>query len=372
MKKNILYLASPVMLAGVERVILTYLDHCNRNIFNIIIVLFINEVRIKDHPFLRGLQQRDVTVVVIPLRRAFDLSNIWEVVKNIKRYEIDLLHSHGYRADIVGLLAATIARRPIISTVHGWTPISRKLKFYEYIDKRCLKFFNRILVVSTEIGKDLEKSGIEPSKIAKIYNAVAIPSNGSYDGEGLKGEFKIGNGVKLIGMIGRLSPEKGGKYFLMSCKELFRKYNNLQAIILGEGSERGYLENLSKELGITDKVFFLGHREDIEKIYAALDILVISSITEGIPMVILEAMAFSKPAVATDVGGVSEIIEDGKTGLLAKPKDPFDLAEKISFLLENSDVSLAFGRKAREVVAEKFNAERWAREIERHYSAILK
>ena len=372
MKRNILYLTSPVTLAGVERVILTYLDHCNRSIFNVIIVAFINAARVADNAFIREVQRRGIAIEVIPLTRAFDLSNIGEVIRNIKRYKIDLLHSHGYRADIVGVLAARLARRPIVSTVHGWTPISRKLKLYEYIDKKCLRLFNKILTVSTEIKRELEKSGIDPSKIVKIHNAVTIQNHCSYPGEKtLREDLKFDKDTRLIGMVGRLSPEKGGEYFLMSCKELFKKYQDLKAIILGDGPERRYLENFSKELGINNKVFFLGHRSDVERVYTALDILVVPSITEGVPMVVLEAMAFSKPVVATNVGGVSEIIDDRKTGLLVTPKDPDDLTKKITFLLDNMNFSQALGMKAKALVEDKFNAVHWAREIENHYSVIL-
>jgi glycosyltransferase involved in cell wall biosynthesis len=367
-KIRVLHLIAPAQFGGAERVLLGLAERICADRFQISIGSFVN-ARFRDNEFLDILKRRNIPGATFWLRRTFDFENIPRIARFIRRKEIDILHTHGYRSDVMGLLAAKITGRPVVSTLHGWVPIDSKLRIYERVDKLALFFFDRIIAVSEEIRQSLRAAGVPARKIIKLHNAIRIEENA--DGNGGEGVRK-GRGEFRIGMIGRLSPEKNVGSFLRTASLLGKKHSQLKFVIAGDGPERGRLEKLSAELGLVPKVTFMGFVKDPEPIYRSLDLLVIASSTEGIPLVLLEAMKHSVPVISTKVGGVPEVVTSGVDGILIDGDDPRILGEAVETLLADREKHAAIARNAREKIFRSFNQETWIGEIEKIYEQIMK
>ncbi|MFH0925678.1 MAG: glycosyltransferase, partial [bacterium] len=168
-------------------------------------------------------------------------------------------------------------------------------------------------------------------------------------------EFKINQNDTLLACIGRLTTQKGHKYLLNCLKLLEPNYPRLIVLIVGDGEERESLINLAEKLSVKNILRFIGHREDIPQILHISDGLILASVFEGLPLCILEAMAASKPVIATDVGGVRELVIDQETGFLVPPKDINALAAAITKLISLPDCGGEMGKKGRELVRKKFS-----------------
>ncbi|MCL6557351.1 MAG: glycosyltransferase family 4 protein, partial [Firmicutes bacterium] len=170
-----------------------------------------------------------------------------------------------------------------------------------------------------------------------------------------------------VGVIARLEPEKGHRYFLQAATTILSEINNVIFLIIGTGSLEKELKDYTRELGITDRVIFTGLRDDIPELLAQMSVVVLPSLNEALSLSLIESMCLGKPCVASNVGGIKELIEDGKNGLLVKPGDPNELAQKIIFLLKHPGLAQKLGKKAARTVEEKFDARIMAKKITELY-----
>ena len=383
MKKKIiiLHLIAPTVMGGAERVLLHIADMIDRSRFKLIIGSFIN-VRRRNNKFIEQLENRKIPHTVFWMKKTLDIDNIFRIIKFIKKNRVDIMHTHGYRSDIIGFLAAKAASIPIVSTIHGFVPASRKLRIYQKCDLFFLKFFNELIPVSNQLRMTLIKSGIDSGKITLLHNAVDVKIRHEKIGkpellnpELLKPELLKQDALNIvkergnfmIGVIGRLSVEKDIPNFLNAASILVKKFNHLKFIVVGEGPEKKNLINLASELRLKDKVQFTGFVNNIEMIYPLLDLLVISSRTEGVPLVMLEAMKHCVPVVASDVGGIGEVIENKKDGLLVPPADSEELAKNIEHFVTDSAFYEIVCSRARKKIETTFNSNIWINKIEKIY-----
>ena len=276
-----------------------------------------------------------------------------------------------YRSDIIGLVAARLSSRPVIATIHGFVPIDSRLRLYEQCDRFALRFFDLVLPVSDRIGQALRASGVRRERITTVRNAIATG-----DDEGRKCSvsplslFKR-DGDFLIGIVGRLSPEKNIPGFLEAARRLSKRYGHLRFMVVGEGPERECLEGLTMRMGLDGKVRFTGFVEEMEEVYSLLDMLVITSSTEGVPLSILEAMKHGIPVVSTGVGGIPEVIEDGVDGLMVEAGDTGALCRAVETLVVDGNRYMAISRNARKRVLRDFDRLSWTRRIESCYLSML-
>ena len=195
------------------------------------------------------------------------------------------------------------------------------------------------------------------------------------DCEKYRGEFRreLGFGADdlLIGIIARLVPIKGHTYFLEAARKVSEKISAAKFLIIGDGELRLELEDYARKLGIADRIFWTGFRSDLPRVYADLDLVVLSSLNEGLPVAIIEAMAAAKPVVAADVGGVRELVIEGKTGKVVSPKNSDILARGIIDILSNSDKIKEMGKKARDLAYPKYSAKRLIGDIENLYEELI-
>lgn len=368
MKVRVLHINSPLGLAGAERVLLTYLDGHDRNKVEVFVASYLNHRRLSN-TFTQEMETRGIPFVKVPLSETGIFSPVRETARVVRRHRINVIHSHGYRADVTGLLASIATGVRIVSTVHGWTPVSRKLRTYEALDRFCLRFFDQVFCVSSLILKDLAAAGVAGKKLVHLPNGVSRKGEIGKPRD-IRQEWGIGGDEIIIMFAGRLSPEKGLHFLLQACAELFAKWVKVKLLLVGDGPLRNHLEDTVSRRGMSDRVIFCGHQEDIHHYYAGADLFVLPSLTEGLPMVLLEALQAGLPVVCSRVGGIPDVVCDGETGILVAPGDVKELANGISRLLCDPDLAERLGRNGRRRVESSFGAEAWVRRIEEVYSSL--
>jgi glycosyltransferase involved in cell wall biosynthesis len=283
----------------------------------------------------------------------------------------DVVHNHMYRAEVVGTKAALALerlglRRPyVVSTVHSSRV--RPLADREEL-RRLTPHMDRLVAVSRAIIAKIAEERGDAVPVELIYNGVDLSR---YDHQGpccsLRAEYGLPADAQLVGVVARLEPEKGHATLLAAWPEVVRRCPTAYLLIVGEGSQRGPLEASARALGIADRVVFTGRRDDVPAVTAALDVAVLPSYREAQGLVVLEAMALGRPVVASNVGGIPEMIDDGVSGLLVPPEDPAALAAAIVRLLTDHPFADLLARRGHDLVHERFCVELMVRAIEDLY-----
>ena len=318
-----------------------------------------------------------VKVVIFDEKKYTSVAIFKKLLKFFKTESIDIFHSHRYKENVLGSLAAKLGNVPcIIRTVHGVSEIFLgfeyiKMAAYRYLDDLTGKYFtDKIIAVSMDIKNTLQKQ-YQKDKVICIYNAIDLGhANTDSNPEKTRTELQISQSDRVIGTIGRLTLVKGIEYFLKAARIIVDKRSDVTFLIVGDGPLRTSLEQLSRKLQIEKFVKFVGYREDIYNLINIMDVFVLSSLHEGIPTVLLEALAMGRPVVATRVGGIPEVLEQEDLGLLTEPENMLQLAEACFTLLDVTDAN-ELKLKRRQYVAQKFSSERMSEKVIELYEALL-
>lgn len=334
-------------------------------------------------------ESRGVKPVVIPeLGREIgfrnDLLAFYKLFKLIRQEKPDILHTHTAKAGTLGRIAARLAGVPVIlHTFHGHvlTGYFGKLKSWLFIliEKILACISTKLITLSNELKEELISMGIGNKKKFEVVplglELKPFIENKNHTGK-FKEELGLSDNVLLVGIVGRLVPIKGHKYFLETAK-IIRTQNTehgtqIKFVIVGDGELREELEGYAKKLGISNDVIFTGFRGDLPEIYADLDIVVLTSINEGTPLSIIEAMASGKPVVATDVGGVPSFVKDGVTGFLIESGNVKSLSGAILKLLENPELRQKLGIEGQRAVFPFYDISQLSKRINLLYTSLLK
>lgn len=371
-KINILHLRSSGGFFGAEGVILNLakeLDDLGLNNY----VVCLNNPKDPHIELVNEAKKIGIYAESVVSRGKLDLRTIFQIRALLKKYKIDVLHCHDYKTNLFGFFAAKGLNITLVTTNHLWTKATRALRFYEFLDGYLIRYFNKIIAVSEKIKKEIIERGVPEEKIVIIYNGIDLNSfSHNVDTQSLKKEFNLNGSGPIIGTVGRLSIEKGIIYLLYAAKEVLRNFPDARFLIVGEGPLRKELIGKVKELEIDENVIFTGMRRDMANIYSLFDFCVSSSLREGLPLVILEALAMKKAVIATDVGGISTIIKDGETGILLKPRDWQGLARAIINLINNRHKTNTLGERGQNLVRENFSAKTMAVQYKQVYEEVLK
>jgi glycosyltransferase involved in cell wall biosynthesis len=287
-----------------------------------------------------------------------DLSTVRAIRSYIVKNGIDLIHTHGYKADIYGYAAIRGKSIASVATCHSWLdrvkqpPLS--LRLYGVLDKAALRRFGMVAVVSDPLADLLARIGIDKSNIRSIPNGIDVemfakaqPTFGD----------EIGKGRKIaIGMVSRLAPGKGADVLLRAARMLLKKYPDVMFAFIGDGPERERLMQLAQELKIETSCVFAGQRHDMPEVYASLDVVVLPSFSEGMPMAILEAMAAGRAVVASSVGAIPAVVQADRTGLLVEPGNVTGLYEAIKKLLDAPELRRNFGEAGRALINRNYSS----------------
>jgi glycosyltransferase involved in cell wall biosynthesis len=218
-----------------------------------------------------------------------------------------IVHSHGYKPDVL-LAALGVPRRlPCIATCHSWYSSTAKMKALECLDKWAVRRFDHVVAVSDEIYRDLRATGTPEERLSRIDNAISIPVLDPNEKEKIRAEWNLAPHEKLIVQIGRLAKSKRNALLLKAVADLSREIAARVAFV-GDGEEHAALAAYARDLGIDGRVFFAGYRRDALAILAAADVLAVTSNKEGLPIVILEAMAVGCPIITTAVGAIPQVL----------------------------------------------------------------
>ena len=313
-----------------------------------------------------------IEVVYYPRRYKYDLIGpLFALVRYIREHRIDLVHTFMNMGSLFGALAAKITRRPVVcSAIRDAKDTSRREKYL----KRFLSKIADIYVANSRAGFTNRFRKMEPH-FRIVYNGVDLSRFGVKNNiNRLKSEFGISGFSSIIGMVGSLSDYKDHETFLKAAPKILKAFSKSGFLLVGDGLNRRALEVLAKLLGIEKHIVFAGYRKDVDSIYPLMDVCVLltnPSILEGIPNVLIEAMASGVPVVASDGGGTSEVIEHSKTGFLVPTQDIESTAQSIIDLLGNPVMATKVAEEAKLFVQKRFCLERYVVDYEIIYKELL-
>lgn len=301
------------------------------------------------------------------VKRRVSLTYALRLRRLMKGARFDLVHAHVYASGAAAALASLGSGVPLVLTEHTealWQGRrARTVSRFVYARAR------HIIVVSNAIRRRLVKrDGVPPNLITVVPNAVSAVACTAAAPQGLPAE--LGEGP-LVGVIARLQPEKGLDHFLKAAARVAALVPEARFIVVGDGPLRGELEALARRIGVGESVCFLGFRADAREVTGLLDVLVVPSLTEGSPLVVLEAMAAGVPVVASDVGGIPDQIRHEREGLLVPPGDPKALEVALLCLLRDPAYARVLGEEGRRRAHSEFGHGRMVRRIEEVYLEIL-
>ena len=358
--KNVLHLISSTGFFGAENVIIQLVRRSDRYGIKPYIGVFRNSLN--PHTEIATIAKKEnMNVTIFDCQGRLDLRLVFKIRKFIKINRIDVFHSHGYKSNMYGLLACLGLNKFKISTCHNWIDNNNKIKFYNFIDKIILRKFNNVIAVSEKVKDELIKRGIPPNKLHIINNGIDINdsrwNDKTYNKE-LKKEFSITNDEKIIGTIGRLSKEKGHIFLLEAAKEICKKYPNVKFMIIGDGILKEDLLEQTKIIDIEDKIIFAGTRNDISNLLQVMDIFILPSLIEGLPMALLEAMASKRPIIASKVGAIPIVIKHNYSGILIEPGNVVEIIKAIERLLKDTKTAQLYAYNAYEVAKKEYSSDK--------------
>jgi glycosyltransferase involved in cell wall biosynthesis len=325
-------------------------------------------------PLSEEVEAAGVPIDRYPISRLFGPAT-WRMQRrfaaDLRRNRIDIVHAYGLYAIVFAVPVARLAgTRLVIASIRDngdpWTRAHRR------VQRWVCRLAHGILTNAAEVRRRLQEDGYNERSIAVIRNGVDVRRFQPRPRDPvLRRSLGVPADARLVVCVSRLNPLKGVDYALLAASRLVRKFPNVHMLIIGDGAERRALEDLAHRLGLDGRVGFTRMRLDVPEILAQASVSIMPSMSEALPNTVLESMASGAPIVATRVGGTSELVEDGVTGLLIPPCDPHALEQAIARLLTDPDLAARLAATARARIVERFSLERKARETAAFYEAHL-
>lgn len=311
-----------------------------------------------------------------------DIVALIRLYRLIRRERFQIVHTHTSKAGILGRFAAYFAGvAVIIYTTHGhifrdaFYLGSFKVKIYTFLEKIAALFTDKIIVLSECERQDHLKFKVaKPDRLVVIHSGLTLDKflNVHIDVSRKKKELKLPPEFFIVGTVGLLIPRKGHRYLIEAVPLILEAIKDVIFLIVGDGDLRTELENLTKMMGVERNVIFTGWRQEIPEILGILDLFVFPSVSEGLGLALVEAMAMKKPVVATNVGGISEVVKDNVTGLLIPPKEPRALAKAIIDILTDKQRAKEMGEAGRDYVYPAFSQEVMTDKLNCLYKALIR
>ncbi len=325
-------------------------------------------------PYLREFEKYDMPTVSIPAGNKWDFRSIQRVADALEEHKIDILHTHDHRTDFIGYFAAK--RKPTKTVVTFWQPLRRYwwLWHIELLDDHIIRRFDRILPCAEAVREEiLAKSPHLRERCITVLNRVDLEL---YKQTGtaratIRKEFNLPDNAFVCATVGRVMEDKGITYLLDALKIIADRGLDMRQLIVGIGPQMDEMKAKARELGLADRVIFTGHRKDIPQVLQACDLLIQSSLSEGLSIAVVEAMAAGLAVVATDVGGTKEIVSHGQTGLIVQPRQPQQIAEAAIELFNDNIRRNAMAKLGREIAFRDWSVDKWVRDFERVYEDMM-
>jgi glycosyltransferase involved in cell wall biosynthesis len=289
-------------------------------------------------------------------RGAFDWRVFPQLLQLCRKLKVDVWHAHDYKTNLIGIILQRLHPMRLVTTAHGWVEYTPRTRIYYQFDRWSLPKYERVICVSEDLKETCRNYGVADNRCVLIENAVDVEQfRRLATVDAAKARMGRTKHRYLIGAVGRLSAEKAFDVLIRAVHELVRRGIDVELAIAGEGPQRGELERLIQALGLQEYVQLLGFRSDLRHLYEALDLFVLSSIREGLPNAVLEAMSLQVPVVATRIAGIPRLISDGENGLLVPPSDAVLLADSIERALTSPTLRARLAESGRRTVEDRYS-----------------
>ncbi len=356
------HLLAPAEVGGIESVVRLLATGQRQRGHDVVVAALLADIGGRAE-WIASVRQTGVTVEQIVTGRRHYLAEIRAVSDLLRARRPMVLHTHGYHADVVGGLSARGVGIPLVATVHGFIGGDWKNRLYERLQYRVFRGFDAVMPVSRPMLDQLGRSGIPSSRLHVVVNGFE-PGAPSLPRADARRRLGIGPGDFRVGWIGRLSSEKGADVMLRALASL---PEDVRLSVIGDGGERQRLEALARGLGVADRVTWHGIVPEAGTLAAAFDVVALSSRTEGTPMVLFEAMAASTPIVATQVGGVPDVLS-ASHALLVPTADPRALADAIEQVRTDPAAAASRAAAAKQRLLRDFAVGPWIARVDEVYA----
>lgn len=373
---KILHLIESLEFGGAQRRLVNDLRYIDKNRFENIVCVLFNSLSLEGEIAASG-----VKVYRLDFKSVFNVPGFFRLLKAIRVFKPDIIHTQLFWADIFGRIAGKILGiQYVVSTIQSsvYEPesgylFSRKRKLLDYVTGKMVN--GKYIAVSKSVKESIiRRLGIKRNNIRVIYNYVDSSSLNKIDsGEAdkLKNELGIADSDIVLSTVGRLNPPKGHRFLFEAFSILKPEFPSLKLLVVGDGQSRSELGAYARSLGIEKKIIFLGLRQDAKELIAVSDIFVFPTLSEGMPVSLLEAMTLRKVCVASSIGPIREVIEDKKTGYLFSPGNSQELASVLRSILKSGDGMInEIAMRAARFVSEKFDASKAVDELSSFYEEV--
>lgn len=365
MRKSILYFSTSSGPGGAERLVNKLAVGFNTHSFRSSVCLF------RPGWVQQQCENDGIPTTVIPNKGPFDIVWLRRFLELIRKEQVHLIHAHEFDAIVHGTLAAAIAGIPIVATIHGknyyWEKATRRMAY------RLVSRYACVVTVSEDLKSFVtEHTGIPGDRIRVVYNGIDVfPDIAANEQARARYEIGLDSQDQIVGAVGSLYPVKGHRYLIAAIPSVIQACPTAKFLLVGRGDQEVPLKEQVKKLGLERYVYFLGLRQDIGRLLSIMDVFVLPSLSEGLSVATLEAMASAKPVVATRVGGNPELVADGETGMLVPSEDSEALAQGITTLLLNKKRARELGQRGRARVEQQFQITMMISEYQKLYRKCL-
>jgi glycosyltransferase involved in cell wall biosynthesis len=320
----------------------------------------------------RRAEAAGASLMGIPDHGPWDLDIVRKMARLCRRHNVAVWHGHDYKSNALGLLVRWFWPMKLVTTVHGWVQHTTRTPLYYAIDKLCLRHYDEVICVSKDLYAECLRVGVPSGRCHWVHNGIDADQF-RRRGSAIEARqlFQEPLGKYVIGGMGRLSEEKGFEVLIRAVALLLKEGQDIELWIAGEGAQRRELQRLVNDLKQAERIKLLGHVNDIQAFYESLDVFALSSLREGLPNVLLEAMALEVPVVATRIAGVPFLVCDGENGILVEPGNVDVLAAALRRLVTSEQSRRILASAGRRRVEDSFSFERRMQTIARIYDRVL-
>lgn len=362
MPVTILYLITDLAVGGAPNALLRLLQGLNRERYQPFVGCLFNG----DSSVAAEIRALGIPVFDMRMNSKTDIGAMVRLSQLIRNISPRILHCSLFHANLPGRLIGRFVGVPVIINSERSSGIEKEWRYR--VNRLTIDLVDCVIAVSEHVRDFcVDHIGLSPDKVQVIYNGVTLPDDNQPTSREVKRYLNIADDIPLIGAVCRIEPVKGISFLIQAITQL----PGVEAIIIGDGSERESLEAKASKLGVGERIHWLGFRNDVQELIPAFDVFVQPSLYEGLSNSILEAMAAYLPVVATSAGGTPELVVDQETGLLVPPENVQALAEAIRGLLDDENRRQHYGQAGRERVEAMFTAEKMVRQTEDLYSLLL-
>jgi glycosyltransferase involved in cell wall biosynthesis len=368
-KYKILHLRASNFYGGPERQLHLHAAHSKSSDYEITVGSF---TEMGQNPeFIQRIAHDDISTHCFHIKSSYDFQSVSLVRKYLKDNKISILCTHDYRTQVIGFLATKGTNTKWMAFSRGWTTEDLKIKAYNLLDKTILRFAGHIVAVSHAQKRKLISRLISGKKITVVHNAIEPDYFKDLNPIYLKEKYNLPSDSIICISGGRFSPEKGQLFLIKAAIKAIEKNNKLRFICFGDGIDLPRLKEIVAQSGFQEKILLPGFERTLIGCLKGSDMLINPSLSEGLPNIVLEAMALRVPVVATSVGGVPEIITDDVNGCLIPSRDIDLMAEKILMMASNKEKVQKYTENALQLIKNRFTFENQFNELAAIYYRLL-